>query len=392
MFKNALVIFLIGITAVSFYSCSQSPSSIGAEILNPDFIVIHNLNSYQDSVAQHSSYFQKAAALGGSSTLLLGKKGNVESSVLVRFYIYLPDSIITAVKNNEVSVTSNSIEMAKTYTYGDSTDNLNFTVHKINGYWSETTFTGDSLSTLSYDQSNIGTAPSFTDSLTTFSIDNQTVFSWLQGIADSNSASNNGLLLQPTQDSKKVLGYQAYLSGVYYGTKLQLVIQKSGVYSDTLIFYPDKDASAATGTLPALSSGDIAVQGGLVVNSKLWFDVSSIPQNAIINSAMLTLSKDSTYYLTGSSYYNSIAVYQMADSTNPDTLGSASTTLNGITGGFSGDISSIVQRWVRTQDNQGMLLTVNGQLAGFELFALRGSNYSNAALRPRLVINYTTKK
>ena len=392
MIYRKLLLTLAGISILALYSCNDNPTSVGSNLLKNDFINVNQIDSYKDSLKQTSSYYKKTVALGASSTLLLGKNANVQASALLRFLIYFDDSVKTDYTNNKVSIVSASVKLTPTYTFGDSTANFNFSVHKVSSNWTSEGFDSDSLSSLVYDPSNLSSNLVLTDSSTSFNLDLSLVNNWMKEIIDSTFADDNGIYLLPTSDTKKVIGYTALSATYTSATSLTIVLQKTGVYTDTLTFYPAQDVSAISSTAPAGSAEDIFVQGGIVYNSKLWFDVSSVPKNAIINRAELTLTVDSTATITGSSFVNSLYVYFLEDTANEVIDSIRAYSLSRVNNTFDGNITSYVQSWVDNVSNDGLLLKVANPTSGLELFALKGSNAADRSVRPRLIITYTAKK
>jgi hypothetical protein len=341
---------------------------------------------------QASSYFKRTIPLGNASTLLIGKSHNVEASVLMKFLIILSDSIRTAMLNDSATVKSSWIELSKVYTFGDSLAPLDFTVHKVNSPWTASGFDADSLPGLSYDASDLSSNRKFTDTLTTFTLSNSIATEWLKESADTTLSSSEGIYFKPSQNAKKVIGYQALSISSSVATLLKIVIEKPGVYTDTLTFFPAQDISVVKGNLPQIPQEDIMVQAGLIANSKIWFDVSRIPGNTLINHAELTFNVDTLETVTGDNYLNSLVAINLSDSTTLayDTLQSIVLYRNG--NQFTGNITAIVQKWIDTGENQGMLIQANNQSRGLELFALKGSSAKDYSLRPRLKIIYTSQK
>jgi len=147
------------------------------------------------------------------------------------------------------------------------------------------------------------------------------------------------------------------------------------------------------GNLPSVGSQNIAVQFGLVVNSKLWFDVSSLPKNAIINRAKLFLKTDSVLTVKGTNLVDAIFISNIVDSTTKvidSTLSQENLLPDGDS--YTGLVTTFVQTWLSTGKNEGLLLAPNGGIDGVDLFVFRGSNASVLADRPRLEIIYTTRK
>jgi hypothetical protein len=392
---KTLIIFLVIALSTNFYKCSDAPSSIGVDLLSPDEIGVLKLNSYTDTLSQSSWYFQQTPAieLSGASYLLLGKKNNIEASMLLKFITSFSDSIKNDIITNSISVTSAYISFIQTYTCGDETAPFDFTAHKINNQWSFG-FTSDSLPSLLYDQNDVILDRAFSDSINIFHVDNQLGLFAIQALADTNNPDDNGLYFKPAEGTGKVVGYQGYNSSLINLPELNVVIEKAGSYVDTLTLFSVTNLSVVTGTLPQVSQENIVVQAGLAVNSILGFDISRIPENVIINSAELTLTIDTLETVVGSPYVNSLSASFLADSTDTDSV-LATITLSRSGDTFKGNITSFVQRWVSGDseyDNQGILLRPSDQLDGIEIFALKGSNSSDALMRPLLKITYTIKK
>ena len=390
-----MLLIFAGIVTLTLYSCNDNPTSVGSNLLKNDFINVNQADSYKDSLKQSSSFYKNTIPLGESSTLLLGKNANVQSSVLMRFLLYFDDSVKTDYSNNKVSIISAKVNLtptSPTYTFGDSTAPFNFSVYSVTSNWTSAGFDSDSLSSLIYNTSNLSSNLQVTDSATSFDLNLSVVNNWMKEIIDSTFADDNGIYLLPSADTKKVMGYMALSASYSLATSLTLVLQKSGVYTDTLTFYPAQDISVISSTPPAGSNEDIFVQGGVVYNSKLWFDVSSVPKNSIINRAELILTVDSSSTITGSNYNNSLYVYFLQDSTTNVFDTTRTYLLSNVSNTFDGNITSYVQSWVDNSSNQGLLVQVANTLGGLELFALKGSNAAVRSVRPRLIITYTSKK
>ncbi len=392
------ILFLPVITISLFIiSCSESPTSTGTDLLRDDYIGVNQLDSFNDSLAQTSSYSKRVIQLGGSEKLLIGKSNNVEASTLLNFFVFLDDSILSDVREDKLQIISASVELTKTYTFGDSNAVLDFTVHRVNSRWSSATYTADSLSLIQYDQNDISTERNFSDSAVTFKIDNSLVLEWMKDGEDSAKHVDFGIFLKAAPSSQKIVGYQA-LSGATSSAQipqLEVIYEKPGVYRDTLIFIPEADLSIVTGDLPNISNENIAIQSGLAVNSKLWFDLSGIPDNSVINYAELTLFLDTLETVTGSVYSNSLTAYAILDSSRMDSLSrgiSLAGDKNDSSKSFTGNVTSIIQTIKNRKDNQGIMLRAGVETEGLELFVLKGSSAADRRLRPQLKIIYTNKQ
>ena len=104
-------------------------------------------------VHQTSKYAKEVVPLGASNYLYVGKAANVQASALVKYAIYLPDSVLTDINNNAVTVINANITFQTAYTFGDSNAAFDFSVHKVNSLWTQIGFDADS--TLNLDPTDI---------------------------------------------------------------------------------------------------------------------------------------------------------------------------------------------------------------------------------------------
>lgn len=388
------IFILAASVALIFYSCSDAPRDFNSNLLGPDQININSVNSFTAGFPQRSASFKTVLATGASNTLLLGKYGNQKASILIQFAFYLPDSMQTDLTNNAITITDGWVEFVRTYVFGDSTAPLDFSAHKITSSWTSYGFTADSLDPgiFTYDNADISSNRDvLSDSIHSFHLSTQYLTDALNKYISGSP--EYGIYLKPTDGSMKVVGYQAVMSGSYTQPALKIVVNKPGVYTDTLGFDGLADVSVLEGNLPQLGSDDIVLQSSLVGQSTIAFDVSSIPQNAVINQAKLILNIDTLNTKVGSTYSPVLAVFNIADSTGKLTDSTFSgTTLTQYDTTYEGIITGYVQKWVRTKQNQGVIVSPQDGLNGMEIFAFKGSNATEPWKRPRLEILYTTKK
>jgi hypothetical protein len=373
--------------------CGDDPASIGTDILKDDLINIIEKDSFADSLTQSSSYFKRVLPLGKSSTLLIGRNSNVESSILMKFSLLMPDSLETDLLNGTINVLSAKILLVQVYSFGDSTASFDFSAHSITSNWSEDSFTSDSLAFLNYDPLDVSSNRHYlNDDSLEFDIDNQLVLNWLKAQADTNVPADNGIYLKPYENAQKITGFLD-------PPLLTISIEKSGVYDTTLIFITYSEVSAVVGSLPSANSENIVIQNSVKFESKLWFDLSSLPKVAKVNYAELTLNLDTTETITGSNYAKYIRAGLLTDSSSytidSNLVASNSNTTSSISVSgslYKGDITNYVQNWVNGTDNQGILIMPAFLGEGVELLSFKGSNSADLSVRPRLKIIYTTKK
>jgi hypothetical protein len=390
--KKLLFLAVIG-SSIFFYSCSDDPSSIGADLLKNDYVNINSLDSFKDTLSQSSYSLKRTFELGASDILLVGKSENVEASTLMRFFISLSDSMKQTLQNDSLNILGAKITIIRSYRFGDENAPFDFTVHKILSGWTSQHFTADSLPMLSYEQEDLSSNKSFSDSVNTFDISNDIVLSWLKYSIDSTGNASNGIYIQPTSGSNKVNGYNALYLGSTVEPTLTVAVEKPGVYIDTLTYILDSDVSVVTGNMPSVNQLDLVLQSGLAVNTKLWFDISKIPADAIINNAEVTLNLDTTKTIIGDGSTNTILGAFVEDSSAIVLDSSASiVTFSRTDNYYTGTITSYVQRWLNTKINEGLLLFTRDQIRSVDIFALLGSEAADLSLRPKLHIVYSTKK
>ena len=388
---RSLIVLTVSFFSLAHFSCSDSPTSIGKEYL-PQQIQVLELNSFTDSLLQSSSVSKRVFSLSNSTRLLLGKKDNVEAGILMKFLIFFADSIKQQILNNQLNVISAKVELTKNYTFGNNSSALDYSVHQVTNKWS-TGFTSDSLSSLTFDANDLSTGKTFTDSLNTFSISSQTAFNWLKSYADTGMTQSNGIYLKPSSSSGKIIGFQALVededSPIPY---LRMIVENPGVYQDTLSYFPSIDLSVVSGNLPDVGTENIGIQAGLNSRARVYFDLSKLPKNATINFAKLTVTLDTLKTVTGTNFENSLAVYYVKDSASLAYDSTFSLQLDREGNTFSGDVTAIIGLMTSQQENHGFMIFPGDKFNGVELFAIKGSNASNLADRPKLQIKYTTNK
>jgi hypothetical protein len=379
-------IFILLLSAFLFFRCSDEPTSIGKDLPGLNTINLITLNSSEDSLVQSSSYFHpKDVRLSSASSIMLGKSDNVTSSILIRFNITLPDSIIEDINNTSITVTNALMNLTQIYRFGEETAPFDFTVHKVTSNWS-IDFTEDSV--VQYDITDSKISADVNDSITTVNVNNQLLQDWLKISADTSLSGNYGIYIRPADNSQKILGYQAITQAFTNVPYIRVVIEKQGAYTDTLTFTSSADLSVVEGEIPSISNENILVRSGFVINSKLSFNLSPVPENTVVNKAELVLFLDTLETKVGTSYNQSLQAYFLFDSTNTDSISSSSISLSKSGNTFRGEITPFVRAWLNNNNNNGLLITTASPLNGVELFVIKGSAAS-LSNKPLLIITYT---
>lgn len=387
-FIFSLAIILL---AVLIISCSDEPSSLGIELIGSENISAKIFDTSVDSSTQTSSYFKKVIALGNTDWVLVGKYEDIKASTLLRFVFGLPDSLKTAVTDGSINVIDSWINLTTRYVYTDSMAAMNFTVHKVNSSWSAASFTIDSLFKLNYEPDDVSSQFNISDTLYTFHIENSLPLAWMKNSIDKTVESNFGIYLDPTESSAKVIGFQAFTALSSEAAKLFVVIEKPGVYVDTINGFIAADISLVDRpNLPTLTDGLICTQSSVTVASKLTFNLENVPTGIVINKAELFITPDTLASIKGSQFPNNLRVSYLRYADSLNTEGNPS-FLNFSNNKYSGDITVFVRNWINRKQNYGLLIESGSFTSGLELFVLKGSNYSDPAERPRLKITYTIK-
>lgn len=375
-------------------SCSDTPTDLGSELLNPDLIGVTVFDTQKDSAFQSSYSFKKVIKLGGAPRILIGKTDNLTAHALFVFTFVISDSLKQLVKNDSLNILSAKVELTPDYVYGDSNATFDYSVHKINSEWVSASFTADSFlsAKFNYDPADLSSNRNASDSLYTFDLNPNAVKDWLRNQADTSLAKNNGILISPTPSTNKIVGFVAFNPEISNDTKVKAVIQKVGTTrQDTITAYVLSDVHVIIGeyTVPPEK---MIVQAGVVSNSYLYFDLSKIPDKAVVNYAKLSVELDSLDSKFGSGYTNSLTVYLVtnSDSLKIDEASGESLLKNGQR--YEGNISSFVRYWLNQNNNQGIVIKAGNELAGVEKFVLKGSTYPVYEERPKLEIVYTVRK
>lgn len=293
MINKIFLPFISAIIIILLISCNDSPTDLGTGFLGQDGVEVLKLDSSTDSIPQFSKPVKKVFSLGSSARLLLGKSDNVKASTLLHFIFSFDTTITGQIKRNELTVLDSWIELVKDYSFGDSSAAFNYTVHKITSNWTSSGFTVDSLEFLMRESNDVSSfKETNNDTLYTFHLETDVISSWLHHYADTSIGFNYGLLLSPTDDTQKVLGFTAYNSSEEDEPLLKIIIKNTDNEIDTVLGYIASDISVVEGEIASVGDENLAIQSSLTSEAKLFFDLSIIPDSTDINYASLTLTVD----------------------------------------------------------------------------------------------------
>jgi hypothetical protein len=389
---------LVPLLAIIFYSCKEAPRDFNSGLLGPDQINLVNLDTFVAGVNENSASFKTVVTTGSATTLLLGNytthSGNTQqASLLMQFsYSTISDSNKADLLDGNAVVADAWISFVKTYAFGDTlTNQLDCGVYQINTSWTSAGFNADSLGDFSYNGNDVsGQKVLASDSTHIYRvhINGSAIKSQISDYA--NGIQDDGFYLKPGSSGNNVWGFGSNSSS--YPAALVVVLNKLGVFADTLYFNVLNDVSILSGNI-VTGAQDIYVQSSLISQARIAFDMSIIPPGSIINQAKLLLTADRPNTVNGTVFNSNILCYNIADSSSKITDSTLSfvtiSPQDSVT--YEGDITAFVQKWVTKKLNQGLLLTPADGLNGMNIFAFKGSNANNALQRPRLIILYTKK-
>jgi hypothetical protein len=320
---------------------------------------------------------------------LLGKTGNYEAFYPLQFQFPQRDTIL---------VLSAKLTLRALSWCGDSASSFGFTLHKITRPWSSATLQWDSVQSGFYESTPIGNPYLGTvESDTQFvvvSLDTAMVRQWLQ----PNTSTQYGLILLPTATTNVVRGINAFQfdSTQYFPTVEVIAGNAAGIPLDTTEYSSGLDTFV--GNIDGLNSNPelMYVQSGVVYRSTLSFDVTSIPTGAIINSAEMLLELNSAASKITKFTGDEIVVAHLLTSSTSNTvfeslgsLGRKDATSNV----FTFEARRATQLWVNGINNGFLLRTTTAsEFNSFDLYTFYNETAVDAALRPRLVVVYTTEK
>ncbi|HPO55808.1 MAG: hypothetical protein RBR95_03485 [Ignavibacteriaceae bacterium] len=396
MFRNSgllikgLTGFLFITAMILFSSCSDDPSSLGSALNQNNTVQVTTLDTNKDTIQQYATSFKKILALGSADRLLLGKTEFLEATTLIKFSLLLEDTY----KNDldSIEILEAKVNLTNSYSYGDSNGVFDFSAHKVTYNWGYSTFNYDSIGQLTYDATDISSERQITDSLISFKLDVNLVRSWLSDEKLNSSANTFGIYLKPTDNTRRIYGFWGYSGSLAQSIQpyITLILKKGTEYTDTVTYYTLQDIHLVKGELDQVPKKFIQVQSGLTANGKLFFDLSGLPSDAIINYAKLTLKMDWASSRVGSGYSEGVYAYFAIDTVKneydtPVLLERSDNT-------FSGNIATILNKMLNLKTNNGIVITPRRPLEGLEMYAIYGFSAVEDTLKPRLNLIYSHRK
>jgi hypothetical protein len=380
-------IVLLALPLLMLAACQNDPDSTSVGIIpNEDLVGAVRFDSQSDSSGINSDEFETQILPYSSSILSVGRADGFDASALIRWQ-YLADSIGEGGRIVSARMRLHSLP----YRLGDEGP-VSLEVREITAFWSSFTFSSDSLAKLQFDPAVKGSATrnlTETDSID-IPLDTLMVRDWLRKTKSGRYFEIRGLLLQSSTG-----GFvRAFHSAE--GSKpptLEIVIEQNGRL-DTIAGQNLEDTYVAKRPFTQ-HPGRIVVQGGSSVRGRLFFDVSAIPANSIINHVSLQFRIDRELSTKQYRGIDSLLVHINLDSARntPSTNGimtSQSVSDPTLLTAQGSILIQAVQNWVNRRGNNGLLLIKAAELSDLDRLAVYSGD-AEADLRPRLIVTYTTQ-
>lgn len=391
IFKIRIVLSVLIFAAGALISgCSEDPSSVGSGIL-PDKISIKEYNSAIDAPVAQSANFSKVLSLNNAGIFLVGRSEGVNATSLIRFdFSIFPYK--TDLLNDSLTILSAQVRLTPFYNFGDTASVLPLEVYKVYTNWSSGTITADSAGELVAPRVDriVSGSREFFDSLYKFKISTDLVKEWLMAASsDTLGYIDNGIMLSSAANASKIVGFRSFSGDPNIIPSIELILQKPGSYTDTVVYNLLEDIHFVEGAAPSIPAGRLFTRSGMVDFTSLSFDISSVPVTASINKATLTLHIDSLSSRWGDEYNDALVAFFMSDSASKTYESVTSGRLNRSGWTYTGEVTSIITRMRFQKNNQGFAISPGSQVEGVERFVFYPPTHPDTTLRPVLKIYYS---
>ena len=388
MKKTGYLFVWVLLSALIFYSCEEVTSDLGQNYISPDDTLgTKLLDSKTDSLTISVNDFKQYINTYISSQMLVGQYQNYQARSLLKFN-NLPTGYDSA------TIVSAKIKLKYTnYFYQDSMGTVSFDVFRLKSPLNFPTITYDSISSADIDNTIQGSfSGNPTDSsVITITLNNQLAKDWLEFAADTNySVKNRGVIMIPNGGTA-IKGFFTSQSGDENLYPLLEIIVTKNSQTDTLTLKESDGMFVSDAPNSVIQSDRIFLQSGVAFRSIMNFDLSKLPNNVVINDALLTLTLDTANsYITQYSDQRLVAAMVTDTSTKTDSLGFI--TLNRVGNVYSIRFIVIMQNWNSgIAPNYGLALRNVSETGTMDIFSFFGPNYADTSVVPRLRIRYTLR-
>jgi hypothetical protein len=389
---NKLILILAVFGLPFFNGCQNNLTDEGMEYISSDTLGTLLLDSQIDSLQITSSSFIKYINTTKSKSMFVGKYGNYESKVLMKF-----NGIPSNYDTSTVLSAKLNLRYKKTF-YQDSLGITSFNVYRILNSYDLTTVTYDKFSSSDIGSDILGTYTGTLTDTNKFSVtlDNQTVKNWLNYAHDTTYAVKNfGLALVANSSSTTIKGlYSPNHSDSLVVPVITIVLLNPAGRIDTVnLNYSD---FVSLNYVPQVNTipGRIIIQNGVAIKDIMHFDISKLPGKVIINQATLELKIDwANSFITNGIDKRYIAYMLTTDTLTNDGNTYYSVIKNGDTSAYIVYLTYALQRWnYGLTGNFGIQIQNIIEYFNLDRYVFYGSDYFDASKRPRLRIRYSIRR
>jgi len=374
------------VIAISVAGCTNKINQYGSWLVSVDSTVApRNFDSVLDSASTASQQIVHHLATGSSTVLTLGKLPWVESRLLIQFHgldsVYNANSIIQA----KITLRRATYVLPPPSQPADRIKQLTFSGYALNGGWTATGATWDSVQAIGYESVNRITNSQVTDTTVVLSLDTSIVRTWARSDVDS-TVKSYGIIIVPQFEGGILSVYSPVNGTSAYEPIITVIYQKNGAI-DTLTSIRSLSESVSesyTSNLPSRSFKYI--EGGTGLRMWLKFDLSKIPKHSIVNYATLTLTADfSDTSKYGTKSIDSLVVYYDSTSTSFNSFTPVVSSLSG--NKYTFNVTLLTQMMLNGQNN-GFMVTKYSELNNVDTRFIYDETAPDS-LKPKLNIIYT---
>jgi hypothetical protein len=275
MKRTLLIILVISSFMLILFCAKYEGNPVGANLFDRDNWGTQRVETFYP--ATNDTFYQTSVANGTSVYLYSGEKDDIQTYPLIHFSTDLADTAI--IEEATFGILISDI-------YGSTGGIFQLSLHSVPEDWDEEEITWND-----FDQNRIGQAITnvnlSTETDTIFiSLPIDSVQSWINASTDT---LNQSLLLKVNNPSL-ILKFYSRETVALMSPELVFKIRDDTTIT-TKTVSPSRDACIASTNYSATSDW-LAIGNGTALRTLLYFDLDSIPSDATINKATMTMYSD----------------------------------------------------------------------------------------------------
>ncbi len=381
MKRNQIVSsFIIGLFILTSHCSKYKENPVGSEYFQ------RNMGSEKVTVFQSAptdTFYRASVSTSGGAYLYVGEYHGTQSRSLMQFSM--------TGFSNTVTVDSAIVTLYVNNVMGSSEIPFIPTVHQITGSWDASNVTWEDVENGSIIGNAIPLSKTAANSDSVlFALPPSLVKSWID---TTDQTENYGILITyTTLDTGSLIHY--YSANAFEGVLPTLTIfYKENTTLTTKDITPSEDTYISNSQQEPRSDR-LFIANSIAFRSLLYFSIDTIPANATINRALLTLHADTSLSFPDNSYPFSLSVYPVTDQSWPIPLVpyDSSTYIEEILedDSISINVTSLIEGWkYNFLENGGLILKGIDEDENL-LQRVFYSTSADSALRPSLEIMYST--